>query len=46
MFSRINGPIITFYRSRLKSSRVKDVVSLQDSYNGDKAFLIVVSFSF
>ena len=45
IFSRINGPIITFYRSGLKSSRVKDVVSLQDSYNGDKACLIVVSFS-
>ena len=45
IFPRINGPVITFYRGRLKSSRVKDVVSLQDSYNEDKACLIVVSFS-
>lgn len=37
--------IFTSYRGRLKSSRVKDVVSLQDSYNRDKACLIMVSFS-
>lgn len=29
----------------LKVRRVKDVVSLQDSYNRDKACLIMVSFS-